>query len=364
MNPEADVPARVIRDKMPLLFGGLAIAACALTILDQLNCWNAKDDYLFGYLVPVFCVFVIKERWGKIRQIFTEDVSTADADAEDEFSPPGFIASGTPAPLWLNAIFVAGTLFSLLIFSTGALGSAIYGFDAFTTYQNSAGFVGLAFGLAWFASGTDLNGRALDMRSRFRVLALLVFPICVWFVSGPLTFLVDREIKGILLTNVTGAVVFLLNIFGFDLTQSANTIILPGGDQVGIEDACSGVRSLTACIFTGSFLAAIFMHSVKKKILFVGISVLFALFLNVMRSSFLTIWASIYGSGAIELDFLGNAPESAEFTLGTVHDIAGWGAMIITFALMAALVPVVNIKREKTDAEMGLTFVDDDEDGV
>lgn len=345
---------------LPFWFLGIALVACAVLLFDQIQCWNSKDDYLFGYLVPLFCAFVIKERWDKIKRIFTGTPS--EEDAEDEFQiPPCLGKPGTRVPAWLNWIFCAGTFFSAILFATGAVGSAIYGFDAFTTYQNTAGFVGLCFGLAWFAASDTLAGTPTDLPTRIRFLLLLCFPILVWMISGPFTFLVDRQIKTLLLSNVTATVVHLLNFLGFELTQEANTILLPGGDRVGVEDACSGVRSLTACLFTGSFLAAVFMHSLKKKIFFVGISIVFALILNVLRSGFLTIWASFYTSEALEWDFFGNTPESPDFTLGTVHDVVGWGAMFITLALMAALVPLINIKRERSDEEMALNFVDDDE---
>lgn len=343
----------------PFWFLGLALIAGVVLLFDQVQCWNSKDDYLFGYLVPLFCAFVIKERWDKIKRIFTG--TPAEEDAEDEFQLPAWaVKPGTQVPWWLNCIFAAGTFFSALLFASGAIGSAIYGFDAFTTYQNTAGFIGLSFGLAWFAATETLSGKPIDLRTRIRFLLLLCFPILVWLISGPFTFLVDRQIKTLLLSNVTATVVHLLNFLGFDLIQEANTILLPGGDRVGVEDACSGVRSLTACLFTGSFLAAVFMRSLKKKLFFVGLSIIFALFLNVIRSSFLTVWATFYTSESLEWDFFGNTPDSPNFTLGTVHDVAGWGAMFITLGLMAALVPLVNLKRERTDDEMALNFVDED----
>lgn len=355
----SETPSTKITDRTPIYFGFFGVAMCAILICDQINCWLAKDDYLFGFLVPLFCAFVIKERWRKIRRLFTGTMN--EEDAGDEFQLPQCVRAGVLVPTGLSAIFAAGTLVSLVLFAVGAIGSAIYGFYASTTHQNTMGFIGLAFGVAWFASSKDLHGKTLDLRTRGRLLMLLVFPICVWFVSGPFTFLVDRQIKGFLLANVTAAVVALLNLLGFDLTQAGNTIVLPGGDIVGVEDACSGVRSLTSCVFTGTFLAAVFLHSVKKKVFFVALSVFFALFLNVMRSSFLTLWSAFNGSKTLEYDIFGNAVDSTNFTFGTVHDVAGWGAMVITLALMVALIPLINLKREKTDEEMGLTFVDEDE---
>ncbi len=361
-----------LRNRMRVAAGFCVVVAisCVVLLFDQVQCWNTKDDYLFGYLVPLFVAFVVVERRHKIARIFTGGNSGNNADGNgdddagdddnDEFSLPKFIKPGVLAPTWLEALFGAGTIFALLIFSTGALGSAIYGIDAFTTYQNTAGFIGICLGAAWFASAENFSGEANDLRCRGRLLLLLVFPIFVWLVSGPFTFLVDRQIKSLLLKNVTSTVVHLLGAVGFDLTQEANTIVLANGERVGVEDACSGVRSLTACLFTGSFLAAIFMRSVKKKVLFVAISIVCALLLNVMRTSSLTLWAIFNGANAIELDFWGHGPDSPEFSLGTVHDIVGWGAMIVTVAIMVVLVPIINFKFRKSAEEMDVLFVDEE----
>ena len=347
-------------DKTPLLFAALGLLMCAVTIWDQQYCWSSRDDYIFGYLVPFLCAFVLKERFAQIRAVFT---GTPDAaPAGEEFEPPQFIRAGTFAPFWIELIFAAGTILCALLFAIGAAGTGIYGYAAITTHENTFGFIGAAFGLAWFASAKDFGGNALDLRSRVRLLMLLVFPIGVWFVSGPFTFLVDSQIKTLLLDKVTATVVFMLNTLDFSLVQEGNIIVLPGGDTVGVADACSGIRSMTACVFAGSFLAAIFMHSAKKKALFVAVSVVFALVLNVLRTTFLTLWSLWYGSKALDYDFFGNPTDSLHFKLGTVHDIAGWTAMIITFVMLLLLVPVFNLKMTKTDAEMGLDFVDDEDE--
>lgn len=351
-------------DYTPLIFAALAVLMCAIVIWDQQYCWASKDDYIFGYLTPFLCAFTLKERFHILKEIFTGTPSDESSSKNAEFSPPAFLRAGTRAPLALEILFAAGTILSLVLFAIGAIGSVIYGAAAITTHENTFGFIGAAFGFAWFASAKNFAGEPLDLRSRVSVLMLLVFPIAIWFVSGPFTFLVDSQIKALLLDKVTGTVVFLLNIFDFSLVQEGNVIVLPGGDTVGVADACSGIRSMTACVFAGSFLATIFLHSVVKKLVFIGVSVAFALVLNVLRTSFLTLWSLWHGSKSLEYDFFGNATDSLNFTLGTVHDVAGWTAMIITFVMLLALVPVFNLKMTKTDEEMGIAFVDEsDADG-
>ena len=345
----------------PLIFAALGVLMCAVVVWDQQYCWSLKDDYLFGYLVPFLCAFVLKERMHLLRAAFSGMPETEEdgAATRDEFSPPKFIPDGMKSPLALDSVFAAGTILSLLLFAFGAAGTAIYGAAAVTTHENTMGFIGASFGLAWFAAAKNALGETTDLRTRLRVLMLLVFPICVWFVSGPFTFLVDSQIKTLLLDKVTGTVVSLLNLFDLSLVQEGNVIVLPGGDTVGVADACSGIRSMTACVFAGSFLSAIFMHSLKKKVIFVTVSVAFALVLNVLRTSFLTVWSLRHGSKALEYDFFGNPTDSLKFTLGTVHDVAGWTAMLVTFVLLLLLIPVFNLRLTKTDEEMGMHFVED-----
>jgi exosortase/archaeosortase family protein len=104
-------------------------------------------------------------------------------------------------------------------------------------------------------------------------------------------------------------------------------LVLPTG-LVGVEDACSGIRSLTACLFAGSFLSAIFLETLWKKITLVGAAMCLAFMTNLGRSLFLTAWAYGYGPSAIE---------------GTVHDVAGYAVLGFTVVGLLCLLPLLNL---------------------
>ena len=55
----------------------------------------------------------------------------------------------------------------------------------------------------------------------------------------------------------------VFSLLGYPLIQEGNVLVLPLG-QVGVADACSGIRSLTGCLFAGSFLAAVFLDKFWK----------------------------------------------------------------------------------------------------
>jgi exosortase/archaeosortase family protein len=105
---------------------------------------------------------------------------------------------------------------------------------------------------------------------------------------------------------------------------------------VGVADACSGIRSLTGCLFAGSFLAATFLNRLWKKVALVAASLVLAFLTNLGRSLFLTAWAYNYGPEAIE---------------GTVHDVAGYAVLGLTLVGLLCLLPLFNLNLAHADAE-------------
>ena len=67
----------------------------------------------------------------------------------------------------------------------------------------------------------------------------------------------------------------MLDLLGYEIERRGNVLILPMG-SVGVEEACSGIRSLTACLFAGSFLAAVFLDRFWKKFVLVGAAMVLA----------------------------------------------------------------------------------------
>src|SRR3954469_24161913 len=60
---------RAMRANVPGPFlSALALAAgfMAFVAWDQSHWWRVKEDYSFGWLVPVFVAFVVHDRWTKI----------------------------------------------------------------------------------------------------------------------------------------------------------------------------------------------------------------------------------------------------------------------------------------------------------
>ncbi len=334
-------------DRWLLATVGLLAVMFLLVIKDQFFFWNNIEDYNFGLIVPVFALFVIYDRRAKIAAFFTR----AEPQTEGEQSDFGsWLENLRPilVPLAYSAVGV-----SLAMFSLGSLIRTTQGPTNLASLMVSMGFGGALMSLAFVSYHTKVNGAPVPIYARLAFTLLFLFPAAIWLLSTPMLV----QATGLELRMQGWVAVMVEATFaavGEPLVRLGNTLILPNGEQVLVAEACSGIRSLTACMFAGSFLGAVFLGRFWKKVTLVGLSVCFAFGLNFIRSLFLTIWASVHGSDAIELDFWGNPREVAnslgemvpnpEFFLGTVHDVAGYGILAVTFLLLLSLLPLLNFQ--------------------
>ncbi len=322
---------------VPMPFAGALLVAFAFwgfVSWDQSHWWSTKDDYGFGWLVPAFVGYVIHDRWGRIRE------AAAACGAAD--SP----RAGGGANLLLNllaygAMAGGAAMFLLGAFYRAGAGSSYPGTLAITL-GSAALLLPLLFINAPEAPSARRGARWID-DARVRLVSLFVFPVCVWLVSAPMVSAVEQNLSLFLLRKVTTVVFFVFDILGLPIEQQGNVLVLPPladgkPNQVGVEDACSGIRSLTACLFAGSFLAAVFLDKLWKKVALVVASMCFAFLTNLLRGLFLTSWAYNYGHEAIE---------------GFVHDAAGYAVLGLTVVGLLCLLPLFNLK---------ITFGDDEDD--
>ena len=184
----------------------------------------------------------------------------------------------------------------------------------------------------------------MSLKSRLDFTGLFLFPSLIWLISAPLVSVMETKIRVFLLTQVTVVVFTLFDIMGLEIDRAGNILFLPGG-RVGVEEACSGIYSLTACIFVGTFLSAVFLDRFWKKVLLVLAAMLLAVLTNLIRSLFLTSWAYFYGPGAINdtwsLPLIGD--------IGTVHDVMGLAVLGITSICLLLLIPVFNFTLQAFD---------------
>jgi exosortase/archaeosortase family protein len=339
MDEAVDKPQPAKLDSVTLGYGALLLGMAVLTTWDQWAIWSTKEDYTFGYLVPFFSVYVLWDRWEVLHSLLT----------------PSPTAAEKTTPAWLVRVFEIIGLLSLLIFGIGVAGRAIYGTGASPTLFIAFGLFGSALTFT-FLSVKGYQGAPPSQAARWQALHLMMFPAGVWLISGPFLYLVDNRIKVELLTNVTEIVTGILRVSEQTVHLRGNTIIFPNGDAVGVADACSGIRSLSACIFAGAFLGAVFLEGSTlgrylRRASLIIFSAAIALLLNIGRNTFLAYYAMNHGSKALEKDFAGLEMHQPGFsTFGSVHDFAGNVAMFLAIILLVACVPLFNRLGKSTSA--------------
>ena len=308
------LPAGIPRRFLATL--ALALAFTIFLTVDQMHWWRLKPDYAFGWLVPAFIVYLVVDRWPRLREIFR---------ATDP----------SPLPRWLRRMtsIGAGLAFGggLIFFLLGAFYRAGEGETLPGSLALAMGFSGVLLGMVYFnvpdgrvGEVPPTNGwQSLPADARLRATALFLFPALIWILSAPLASAVENAVSLFLLGKVVTVVFAVFNLLGLPLVQQGNVLILPHG-QVGVAEACSGIRSLTGCLFAGSFLAAVFLDRLWKKILLIAAAMALAFLTNLLRSLFLTSWAYAYGSDAIE---------------GRLHDTTGFAVLGLTVAGLFALLP-------------------------
>jgi exosortase len=89
---------------------------------------------------------------------------------------------------------------------------------------------------------------------------------------------------------VTRSVLATLHLFGVAAIRSGNLIEL-ARTTVGVEEACSGVRSLVSCVFAGFFFSAALVRRPWPRAAIIALAAPLALAMNFFRSLILTLLA-------------------------------------------------------------------------
>lgn len=306
---------------MALILGG---GFMAFTAWDHSHWWANREDYGFGWLVPLFVAYVVHDRWQRI----TTAVEVCRA-------PDSPRAAGWQAWL-LGTVFYAAMICGALMFLLGAFYRAGAGPSHPGSLALSLGTGAIVLSLLWVNAPdpTSIKPAGLREDARFQLALLFLFPALVWLVSAPMVSVIENQLSLFLLNKVMTVVFFSFEVLGLPLQQEGNVLVLPPMEngmpnRVGVEQACSGIRSLTGCLFAGSFLAAVFLDKFWKKAALVVAAMAFAFLTNLLRSLFLTAWAYRYGHEAIE---------------GTVHDIAGFSVLGLTVVGLLLLLPLFQIQ--------------------
>ncbi len=125
------------------------------------------------------------------------------------------------------------------------------------------------------------------------------FSIAFIFVAVPWPMKIEQWLIHTFSGWVSTLTVGGLNLCGIPAIQDGNVIEISTG-KVGVEDACSGVRSFQATIMAALFLGQLWTFALRPRLVLLGSGVVLAFFCNAARALILSLVAEKKGVGAID----------------------------------------------------------------
>jgi len=265
---------------MRFLYGGLALAAISIVVTidawsDILNIASNDEESSHIFLVPIVCAWIVWVRRGRMRHC-------------------------RPIGRWIGPILVAA---GWVIWHIG------FNFAVQTFWHG--GSVLIATGCLISITGVDIVRRFLPA---FAVLAFLV----------PVPVAVRQEIA-LPLQNTTAQVTqALLEILGWPTELSGNVLRI-NGREVGIAEACNGLRMVFALVLVSFAFAFGTPLRMYVRLIVLAISPLSAILCNVIRL-IPTVW--FYGYTTIEMG-------------DKFHAASGWVMLAVAFLILMGVIRVL-----------------------
>ena len=238
--------------------------------------WSVNDQYAYGWFVPPLALALLFLRW------------------RDRPEPRPLPRSAVPGIVLTAVLCLAALLPVRLIEEPNGDWRLLSWVHA-----------GLLVSLTLLAAAWS-GGRPWVRHFAFPVgFLLLALP----WPSGPEQTLVQglqREVAGI----AAGG----MNLLGIPAEQQGN-LIRVRDQMVGVNEACSGIRSLQTVLMAGLFLGELSRLNWRRRLALLGGGIVVAMAANVFRSSLLVWIAAQHGAAA----------------LTRYHDAAGVSVLIIVF---------------------------------
>lgn len=241
--------------------------------------WNHQPDLSFGWIVVFLCAFLFWESW-QVRPAATLKV--------------GWISG-------LCGVVGIGLLFTFQIYQ------AAFGLKP-------AALLGLAMAVMLVITAN------LHYVFGWKGIIKFLFPYAFILIALPMPSVVHGIVVNGLQHQVAFVTAEILAIIGIPADLTGSVIHLSSG-PVGVDEACSGIRSLQSTIMATLFIGFLMLKGVGLRILLFFAGIFLAVFGNLIRVLFLSYQAHHHGIEAVDAN----------------HDAAGWSILLFTVGGVAVL---------------------------
>lgn len=116
----------------------------------------------------------------------------------------------------------------------------------------------------------------------------MLFPTMFFLMAAPWVSAIEQPVTAGLAEKVSAIITEMMHWLGIHAKRNGVTIMMKPG-PVGVDEACSGIRSLQSGLMYGVALGELFLLSVPRRLLMFVAAFAFAVFLNVCRT-FILCW--------------------------------------------------------------------------
>ena len=289
------------RTKVALILGTLVLYWGQLWNQLRLE-WSANAQYNYGWFVPVLAAGLFWRRW---------------------LERPAPAPRGAPRG-WGEVVCVAGLL--LALFPVRLLHEANVGWRAMQ-WAHAGVLTVLSLWVLWHLGGP-------------RWLRHFAFPVGFLLVAVPWPSRFEDALVQGLMRAVAAATVGVLDVLNVPALRHG-AVIEVGSGLVGVDEACSGVRSLQTSLMLGLLMGELYGHRPWRRVALLGAAVVIALSANLGRTTFLTWEAARHGLGSLDV---WHSPAGVAVVVTELLLLwavaAGWAGLAAPRSVAPALEPI------------------------
>ena len=265
-----------------LLFA--AVGALWFLAINQLRVeWGINPQYAYGWTVPFLALYLFLERW-KTRP-------PAQPLASSPLHAAWHIAAALVALSLLPSRLIQETAPDWRLVSWALAGTVVF----------------LSLWAVWFVGGT-------------RWLWHFAFPICFFLVAVPWPVPLEQALIQKLMRCIAALGVEALGWWGVPAVQHGNVIEISSG-TVGVEEACSGVRSLQTTLMISLFLGELFRFTLWRRVILLIAGSMVAFVCNAGRALVL-VW--VYA-------------KQGQQSFAKQHDTVSLTVLVVTLAVLGGI---------------------------
>lgn len=281
-----------VKGRIPLVWPALgAVLGWGLLVTQLRHHWGGESYYNFGFFVPFLTAWLL---YRNLSMLETRQAACS----------PGTLLTGAACMLLVLPFHMLSEVNPFWRVPLWVQAIGLYGFTL-TILHSIYGKAGIRAG---------------------------IFPLFFLLTMIPWPYRIEVFLIQALTKVVVTAAMWGIHFLGYPVELAGNSLVL-GDLQIGVNEACSGIRSLQALFMVTLFLGSLFGQDKTRRLLAVLLLPLIVVLINSLRAVFLSLQVITKGDTAYH----------------AWHDTAGYIAFGVSMVLIYGCIELLNMGSATTD---------------